>query len=463
MPGANGDCANSNQPAWLGPFAKLQCDTNLTTPDAAANPDTREGKEWKTEWGGNDGSNQIVVQRRIQTNFGQLPNRSYEACWQRTTEIKGAASLSKTQVMLFDQTWNGTSLSAVGNNFLLYTQNPPLTVPAEATLYFSNLTDTFDYDWGLGPDLSGGNGMAACPLVAATLGYSRWTHHEMLATTTGKEAYRDWKGPLTQLVAETTTFGAGATTAAKTINGYDEWSLEGTPSTVNSVVVDHQRGNVTQLRVQKSAGSEMATKYYFDANGQRARMVDASGNVAAYSYADNYSVSGLAGGTNGFLSSLTYPKATPADAAHVDQWQVDPFLGRPVQFTAKNTATATYTWNDELGRLKAIDRTPANGPTRQKTAVTYVDTVPSESKPPKTASPRPMASRSGMPAMTGWGVRSSPWLASTITVGNWWRKPIPGSANRPRPVIHIGWIAPLLGWALRPQRYSRRLEFYLLR
>ncbi|MEJ1932618.1 hypothetical protein WDZ92_20490 [Nostoc sp. NIES-2111] len=117
----------------------------------------------------------------------------------------------------------------------------------------------------------------------------------------------------------------------------------------------------------------MLTETWYDANGQRTRVRDAGGNEASFSYADNFSANTLPGGTNGFLRTLTYPVAKVGETALTESWKVDHYLGMPVEAAAKNGIVTAYTWNDALGRLKSIERTPGISATQQKSVVSYED------------------------------------------------------------------------------------------
>lgn len=161
-------------------------------------------------------------------------------------------------------------------------------------------------------------------------------------------------------------------TAGQSFTSFDDTALEGSPSSVNSVAVSHSRGNATRERVLKAARSEMLTETWYDANGQRTRVKDAGNNQASFSYTDNFGPNSLPSGTNGFLRTLTYP-AVAGETALAESWKVDPYLGMPVEATAKNGIVTAYAWNDFLGRLKSIERTPGIGGTQQKTVFGHED------------------------------------------------------------------------------------------
>lgn len=109
-----------------------------------------------------------------------------------------------------------------------------------------------------------------------------------------------------------------------------------------------------------------ASKHTYDLTGQVLSSTDAKGNTTTYSYLDSYGSSGNS--LNSFLMSAT----SPQPLSFAESYTYYPTTGQVKTHTDWNQQTTTYSYPDNLNRLRTVQR-----PDTGTTTVDYSDTAPS--------------------------------------------------------------------------------------
>ena len=243
----------------------------------------------------------------------------------------------------------------------LYQPCAPGQLPPPGQTLGDLLTDSFEYDFGSG---------APGPLL-------RHTHadYNMFKNPLFPDVYANPNGnPTTYLGVSQANivYDGNGSRVAETDYGYDGSELSGAAAYGHDETNYGPTASVTRVNLTsvtaKCFNTQTGTScpdaistYAYDETGQMLSKKDPLGNVASFSYQDNFSDTTPATNTNGYLTTITLPKTN--GVSHIQTFSYSYSDGALTSSTDQNAQKTNYSYDDPFRRLTETDL-PDGGQTK---------------------------------------------------------------------------------------------------